>query len=108
MTKSVFTKEYKFMLEQLVKARKKAGLSQRELSEKLNMPSSFVGKYELGERRLDIIEVLQIAMVLNINTGRLIYEIEKVMNKLTPRCCFLPSEIARPRPVKQKVSGRSK
>ena len=34
MTKSVFTKEYKFMLEQLVKARKKAGLSQRELSEK--------------------------------------------------------------------------
>ena len=57
MTKSVFTKEYKFMLEQLVKARKKAGLSQRELSEKLNMPSSFVGKYELGERRLDIIEV---------------------------------------------------
>jgi DNA-binding helix-turn-helix protein len=81
MTKSVFTKEYKFMLEQLVKARKKAGLSQRELSEKLNMPSSFVGKYELGERRLDIIEVLQIAMVLNINTSRLIYEIEKVMKQ---------------------------
>lgn len=81
MTKSVFTKEYKFMLEQLVKARKKAGLSQRELSEKLNMPSSFVGKYELGERRLDIIEVLQIAMILNINTGRLIYEIEKVMKQ---------------------------
>lgn len=45
------------------------------------MPSSFVGKYELGERRLDIIEVLQIAMVLNINTGRLIYEIEKVMKQ---------------------------
>ena len=76
MTKSVFTKEYKLMLELLIKARKEAGLSQRDLSAKLQRPSSFVGKYETGERRLDVVEMLQITKILNIDACNIIRKLE--------------------------------
>ena len=36
--------------------RTQAGLTQRELSEKLKKPQSFVAKCELGERRVDLVE----------------------------------------------------
>ena len=36
--------------------RNKAGLTQRELAAKLQRERSFVGRLELGERRLDLVE----------------------------------------------------
>jgi transcriptional regulator with XRE-family HTH domain len=52
------TQAYKDLLSALVQLRKEAGLSQAELAKQLGKPPSFVGKYELGERRLDIIETM--------------------------------------------------
>ncbi len=48
----------------LIDARKAANLTQAELSAKLERPQSYVSKYERGERRLDLIEFLQLAQVL--------------------------------------------
>lgn len=45
-------------------ARRTAGLTQVELALKLRRPQSFVSKYETGERRLDVIEFLEVAAVL--------------------------------------------
>jgi transcriptional regulator with XRE-family HTH domain len=42
----------------LIALRNEAGLSQAELAKRLGKPPSFVGKYELGERRLDVIETM--------------------------------------------------
>jgi transcriptional regulator with XRE-family HTH domain len=47
-------------LSALIALRNEAGLSQAELAKRLGKPPSFVGKYELGERRLDIIETMVI------------------------------------------------
>lgn len=44
-------------------------MSQAELAEKLRKPPSFVGKYELGERRLDVIELLVILRELDADFG---------------------------------------
>jgi DNA-binding XRE family transcriptional regulator len=42
----------------LLKAiRTEAGLKQAELAERLEVPQSFVSKYENGERRLDLLEI---------------------------------------------------
>jgi transcriptional regulator with XRE-family HTH domain len=51
----------------LVTARKQAGLTQVELAAKLRKPQSYVSKYENGERRLDLVEFLEVAELLNIS-----------------------------------------
>lgn len=65
--KSIFTEKYNRFRELIVKARKEAGLSQGEIAKKLNRPQSFVSKYERGERRIDIVEFLEVAKAIGIN-----------------------------------------
>jgi transcriptional regulator with XRE-family HTH domain len=67
VSKSVFSEEYNQFRKMLIDARKEANLTQAELSAKLERPQSYVSKYERGERRLDLIEFLQLAQVLEID-----------------------------------------
>lgn len=67
MTKSVFTEKYKLFKEMLIQAREAAGLNQRDLSERLSRPQSYVSKYERGERRLDVVEFLEVAEALDLD-----------------------------------------
>lgn len=76
MAKSVHTDRYSKFRELLIEYRKNLQLTQTQLAEKLNKPQSFVSKYESGERRLDFIEVLEIAECLNFDACHLINEIE--------------------------------
>lgn len=57
MEKSIFSLDYGILLKCLRRARKRAGLSQVELAERLGQTQSFVSKCERGERRLDLVEV---------------------------------------------------
>ncbi len=63
MNKSVYSKDYKEIIERLRKARLEAGLSQQEVADKLNKPQSYVSKIESGERRLDVAEIKSFATV---------------------------------------------
>ncbi|MDG9886526.1 helix-turn-helix domain-containing protein, partial [Pseudomonas sp. GD04058] len=45
-------------------ARKDAQMTQQDLSARLGKPLSYVSKYEQDERRLEVIEFLQIALNL--------------------------------------------
>lgn len=56
MKKSVHTKEYRALCAELRAMRDSAGLSQRDLAAKLDVPHSWVAKVEAGERRIDVIE----------------------------------------------------
>lgn len=64
---SVHTEAYQAVLKAIVTARRGAGLSQAQLADAIGKPPSFVGKYELGERRLDIVELLVILTSLNLD-----------------------------------------
>ncbi|WP_369596550.1 helix-turn-helix domain-containing protein [Belnapia rosea] len=63
--------------ELLAKERRSMGLTQTELAERLDRPQSFVSKYETGERRLDVIEFLEVALILQLNPGKLLAELAK-------------------------------
>ncbi|MEP3895195.1 MAG: helix-turn-helix transcriptional regulator [Litorimonas sp.] len=67
MAGTVHTEAYKAVLSALVEARGAAGLSQAALADRLGKPASFVGKYELGERRLDIVELMVVLGALNLS-----------------------------------------
>ena len=49
--------EYRAALDIIVSARQAAGMTQRELAHKLRKPPSYVAKIELGERKLDFLEL---------------------------------------------------
>lgn len=68
MTKSVFTPTYARFRELLIEARENTGLTQAGLAEKLKRPQSYVSKFERGERRLDVVEYLEIARALKIDS----------------------------------------
>ena len=79
--KSVFTDQYSLMLKTLVAARQACGLTQTELAEQLRKPQSFVSKYERGERRLDVVELVEIARHLKLDPHSIIDEMEALGHK---------------------------
>jgi transcriptional regulator with XRE-family HTH domain len=58
--------QYDTFQKALVDARQELGLTQREVAFRLRKPQSFVSKYESGERRLDVIEFLDVCHALGI------------------------------------------
>ena len=77
MTKSVHTRNYRLFLESLIKARKNAGVTQEQLAKRLNRPQSFVSKCENGERRVDIVELLEILQSIGVEPIHFIRKIVK-------------------------------
>ncbi|CAH2405145.1 helix-turn-helix domain-containing protein [Mesorhizobium escarrei] len=65
MTKSLRSPRHQRFLDQLISLRKAKGLTQTQVADKLGRPQSFVAKYEGGERRLDVIEFLDVTAVLD-------------------------------------------
>lgn len=57
----------------LKQARLDAGLTQTELADRLERPQSFVAKYENGERRVEVVEFVQIVRAIGCD-GRAILD----------------------------------
>jgi ribosome-binding protein aMBF1 (putative translation factor) len=62
--KSIYSAEYQRLCALLRDLRQEAGLTQVQVAAKLDVPQSFVSKYESGERRLDVIELGHVARAL--------------------------------------------
>ncbi|WP_338821627.1 helix-turn-helix transcriptional regulator [Bradyrhizobium septentrionale] len=52
--------------------RKAAGLTQTIVAERLGKPPSYVAKYEGGDRRLDILELIDVAAAIGFDPCKLI------------------------------------
>ena len=57
MPKTIRTSEYRRVIGRLKQARLDVNLTQKEVSEKIKKPQSYVSKIEAGEQRIDIIEL---------------------------------------------------
>jgi transcriptional regulator with XRE-family HTH domain len=81
LTKSIFTDQYDRFCALLIQARKNAGLSQAQLAECLKRPQSYVSKYENKERRLDVVEFMEIAHFLHVNAPEVMRRLLEGMNQ---------------------------
>ncbi|MGD0474262.1 MAG: helix-turn-helix transcriptional regulator [Candidatus Velthaea sp.] len=73
--KSLYTSRYKRLIKRLVAARSVAGLTQAQVAQKLGRGQSYVSKYESGERRLDVVELIDIADVVAIDVIELLNDL---------------------------------
>lgn len=77
MQKTVHSPEYRAFLKLLRSERKRRGLSQAELAQKIGQTQSFVSKCERGERRIDVIELRAICRGLGIDFRKFVGAIER-------------------------------
>ena len=59
----IYHRAYQSFLKRLISARKEAGLLQAEVSARMGKAHSFVSKCELGERRVDVVELQKLAKI---------------------------------------------
>jgi len=67
MEKTIYSDEYALLRQWLREQRTRKGLTMREVAEKMDVIHSWVGKVELGERRLDLIEYLRYCKALDVD-----------------------------------------
>jgi transcriptional regulator with XRE-family HTH domain len=65
--KSIHSKEYQQVLEALISARKERQILQTDLAQRIGKPQSFVSKIEGRERRLDIVEFVDVCRAIGVN-----------------------------------------
>ena len=67
MPKSIYSKNYRSIIEILKKVRIDSGLKQEEVALKLKKPQSYISKIERCERRIDVVELKELAEIYKKN-----------------------------------------
>jgi transcriptional regulator with XRE-family HTH domain len=81
MAKSLRSPDHLALISVLRRARDTAGLTQQQVAAALSRPQSYVAKVEVGERRLDVVEFIELARVLGHSPETLIGEVERLKGR---------------------------
>lgn len=71
--------EYDRLRAAIAEAMEAAGITQRELSKKLGMPSSFMNKVMKGTRPLEVTELIDVARALDVEPVDLLRSIARTL-----------------------------
>jgi len=63
MSKTIYSKEHRYIVKQLKKAREETGLSQEQVAKILNKTQSYISKIESGQRKIDVVQLKEFAKV---------------------------------------------
>lgn len=66
---------YQLFEEAIAQARRESGLTQSQLADRLKKPQSFVSKYESGERRLDVVEFIEVCEAMSANPHDVLHKL---------------------------------
>ncbi|MFY9685746.1 MAG: helix-turn-helix transcriptional regulator [Pseudolabrys sp.] len=78
MRKSLGSARHKALIGLLVRKREAAGMTQAELAARLGEYQSFVARLESGQRRIDVVEFLDLADAVGFDAARTISALKKV------------------------------
>jgi predicted transcriptional regulator len=77
--KNIHSTEHERLCALLRELRVEAELTQADLADKLDVPQSFVSKYESGERRLDVLELRRVCKAIKMSLPEFVKRLEKVI-----------------------------
>lgn len=81
MDKKLYSKQQIALQRLLRELRHEANLRQEDVAAQIGEPQSFVSKYEIGERRLDILELREICQALGISLAQFVERLEQQLAK---------------------------
>ena len=70
--KTLGSARHKVLVDLIVAKREAAGLTQAQLAERLGEYQSFVARLESGQRRIDVIEFLELSTILGFDPAKAI------------------------------------
>lgn len=73
--KALRSRRHRALCAALVDARKQAGLSQHELALRLKTSQTIIARIEIGERRIDVIEFIDLARALRIDPRQVLAQL---------------------------------
>ncbi|MFC0819459.1 helix-turn-helix domain-containing protein [Moraxella marmotae] len=74
--KTIYHPTYRVLIQHLIDLRKIKGFTQMTLAQKLDKPQSYVAKIEGCERKLDVLEFIEICQALDVQASEMIKIIE--------------------------------
>jgi transcriptional regulator with XRE-family HTH domain len=78
LVKTLGSTQHKALVAALIAKREAVGMTQTELAAALGEYQSFVARLESGQRRVDVIELIQLARILRFDAPVLVREVEQV------------------------------
>jgi transcriptional regulator with XRE-family HTH domain len=78
MAKTLGTARHEALIRILIERREASGLTQMELAKKLGEYQSFVARLESGQRRVDVVEFLEIAEILQFDPHETLRQLSKL------------------------------
>lgn len=78
MAKTLGSKRHKALVDLLIEQREAAGMTQADLAARLREYQSFVARLESGQRRIDVVEFLDLAEILGFDPAKAISSLKKV------------------------------
>ena len=67
MVRSLHTPGHLALMRFLIKIRKGRGMTQAQLAKRLAQPQSYIAKIEIGERRMDVVELAEWSVATDTN-----------------------------------------
>lgn len=80
-TKTKLAEELGILGKVLAGVREGVGLKQSVVAARLGMPASYLSKIENGTRRLDVIELIQIARAMDVDPAEVVRQLEESLSE---------------------------
>jgi len=77
VSKSLFTRKHTQLRKLLAKARLDANLTQTALAHRVNRRQAYISRIERGERRIDVVEFLELAHAIGLNPAKFIADFDR-------------------------------
>lgn len=78
MAKAIHSARHKRLVELLIESRREAGLTQAQVARGLGEHQSFIARLESGERRIDVVELLDLARVIGFDPLEIVADLARV------------------------------
>lgn len=76
LVKTIYQVKYNYLIEALIAARKEKGLTQLQIANRLGKPQSYIAKIEGKDRKLDVMEFVELCEAIQQDPSHLIKHLQ--------------------------------